>query len=374
MADGGNGTVNGESGAALSVDIVVNNYNYASFLGAAIESACAQTHERVNVIVVDDGSSDDSRKVLGGYEERVTLVLKENGGQASALNAGIGHCRGDVVMFLDADDVLLPDAAARVAATFAADSGLAKVQFRTEVIDADGTPTGIIRPAPHLPMPGGDMRAAELAHPFDIVWMSTSANAFRNELVRRIFPIPERDYPISGADWYLVHLAALLGRVASLDRVCAAYRVHGENSFELSSPDLDLDHVRQAIAFAKPTTVALLRLADELRLAHPARILSTADLANRLVSLRLEPKLHPLPEDGVGQLAGDGIRAAGRRKDVSPAMRTMFALWFLAMGLAPRPLARRLAILFLFPERRASVNRILGRLHRDHMPTTTARA
>jgi CTP:molybdopterin cytidylyltransferase MocA len=366
--------VNGEPGAALDVDVVINNHNYAPFLGAAIESACAQTHERVNVIVVDDGSSDDSRELLRGYESRVTVMLKENGGQASALNAGIAECHGDVVMFLDADDTLLPDAASRVAATFAANPGLAKVQFRTEIVDAAGTPTGVIRPAPHLPMPEGDMRAAELAHPFDIVWMSTSANAFRRALLRRIFPIPERDYPTSGADWYLVHLSALLGPVASLDRVCARYRVHGDNSFELSSPDLDLGHVRQAIAFARPTAAALLRLAEELGLAHPARILSTADLANRLVSLRLEPALHPIPADSARRLAGDGIRAAGRRADVSPAMRVVFTLWFLAMGMAPRPLARRLAILFLFPERRASVNRILGRLHRDHMPTTPARA
>ncbi len=366
--------MNDEPGAALSVDIVVNNHNYASFLGAAIESACAQTHERVNVIVVDDGSTDDSRALLRDYEERVTVVLKENGGQASALNAGIERCRGDIVMFLDADDVLLPDAAARVAAAFAADPDLAKVQFRTEVADASGSPTGVLRPAPHLPLPSGDMRAAELAHPFDIVWMSTSANAFRSALVRRIFPIPEADYPRSGADWYLVHLSALLGPVASLDRVCARYRVHGANSFELSSAELDLDHVRQAIGFAAPTAAALLRLADELGLARPARILSTADIANRLVSLRLEPALHPLPGDGVRQLVGDGVRAAGRRDDVSPAMRAIFALWFLAIGLAPRPLARRLAVLFLFPEHRASVNRLLARLHRDHMPTTPARA
>ena len=361
-------------GTTLAVDIVVNNHNYGAFLGAAIDSALAQTYEKVRVIVVDDGSTDNSRQLLSKYEGRVTVVLKENGGQASALNVGIEHCHGDVVMFLDADDALLPEAASQVASAFAADPGLAKVQFRTEIIDAEGAGTGAIRPAPHLPMPSGDMRAAELAHPFDIVWMSTSANSFRTELVRKIFPIPEKGYPVSGADWYLVHLSALLGRVASLDRVCGRYRVHGGNSFELSSPNLDLNHVRQAIAFAEPTAAALLLLATELELARPARILSTADLANRLISLRLEPELHPLAADRVGQLVSDGIRAGGRRTDVSAPMRAMFALWFLAMGSAPRTFARRLAIIFLFPERRASVNRILARLHRDQAPTTPARA
>ena len=107
--------------------------------------------------VVDDGSSDGSQQLLDKYGERVDVVLKENGGQASALNAGFERCRGDVVMFLDADDTLDPGAAAAVAATFAAAPDVVKVQFRTAVIDAEGRPTGAIKPAAHLPMPNGDV-------------------------------------------------------------------------------------------------------------------------------------------------------------------------------------------------------------------------
>ena len=130
----------------LTVDIVIDNYNYGAYLAEAIESACRQTHPHVNVIVVDDGSTDDSRQILSEYEDRVSVVLKENGGQASALNAGMALCEGDVVMFLDADDVLRPEAAAHVAAAFAADESVVKAQFRMDVIDADGKPTGAIKP------------------------------------------------------------------------------------------------------------------------------------------------------------------------------------------------------------------------------------
>ncbi len=150
-----------EPGAAteLAVDIVIDNYNYGPSSRAAIESALAQTHEPVKVIVVDDGSSDGSRELLGDYADQVEVVLKENGGQASAINAGFEHCRGDVVIFLDADDLLDPGAAARVAAAFAADGALSKVQYRMDTIDAEGNSTGVLKPPSHLPMPSGDVRA-----------------------------------------------------------------------------------------------------------------------------------------------------------------------------------------------------------------------
>jgi hypothetical protein len=349
----------------LVVDIVINNHNYGAFLEEAIESACRQTHERVNVLAVDDGSTDDSREILARYGDRIGLILQENGGQAAALNAGMERCRGDVVIFLDADDVLRPEAAARVAAAFAADEGVSKVQFRMETIDSRGRPTGELKPAGHLPLPNGDVREAELAYPYDLVWMATSANAFRAEAVRRILPIPQREYPVTGADWYLVHLTALLGRVVSLDSVGAGYRVHGANSYELTADRLDLDHLRQAIGFAASTSRELLRLAGELELARPERILSIADLANRMASLKLDPARHPIAGDRATGLLADAVAAVRRRQGVSLAMKATFVAWFAAMAASPRGLARRLAELFMFPERRRSLNRLLGRLQRS---------
>ena len=355
--------MSGTTAADLTVDIVVNNFNYARFLPAAIDSALAQSHERLRTIVVDDGSSDGSRELLRGYEDRVELVLKGNGGQASALNAGMERSKGDVVIFLDADDVLHPDAAARAAAAFASDEAVVRVQARMEVIDASGRPTGEIKPPPHMPMPQGDMRQAELAHPFDLPWLATSANAFRAEALRRILPIPLDGYPVSGADWYLVHLTTLLGQVVSLEQVSAFYRVHGANQYELATDEIDLAHLRETIGFSRATAGELLRLAEEIGLPHPPRILSIADLANRMVVLRLDPGGDP----SVGRRRSiflDAVRAARRRTNVSAPMRVAFVAWFAAMALAPRSLARRLATLFLFPERRRSLNRTLGRLQR----------
>jgi Glycosyl transferase family 2 len=350
--------------ADIAVDVVIDNYNYDAFLGAAIESARGQTHPRVNVIVVDDGSTDSSHEVLRGFDGEIEAVLKENGGQASALNAGLDRCRGDVVIFLDADDVLHPQAAARVAAAFAADERLVKVQYRMDTIDDRGKSLDRVKPAPHLPMPSGDLRDEELASPYDLVWMATSGNAFRTAAIRRVFPIPEAEYRIC-ADWYLVHLTTLLGAVASLEEVCASYRLHGSNNYEPQAARLDVAHMRENVALAQSTSRALLDLAAELEIERPERILSIADLANRMVSLRLEPELHPVPGDSAGRLVRDAVHATRRRGGISAPMKAMFVAWFAAMAVSPPPLARRLATLFLFPQTRAGFNRVLGRLHRD---------
>jgi cellulose synthase/poly-beta-1,6-N-acetylglucosamine synthase-like glycosyltransferase len=106
--------------------IIIDNYNYGRLLKDAIDSALAQTYRNTEVIVVDDGSTDNSREIIAGYGDRIIPVLKENGGQASALNAGFAVSQGDVILFLDADDVLLPTAAENAMPCFE-DSGLVKV-------------------------------------------------------------------------------------------------------------------------------------------------------------------------------------------------------------------------------------------------------
>src|SRR5437763_9214080 len=98
----------------LRVDIVINNHNYGRFLRDSVQSALEQDWPDVRVIVVDDGSTDDSRHVLDEFEGRIDVVLKTQGGQASAVNAGFEQSTGDAVIFLDADDMLDTHAVSRV--------------------------------------------------------------------------------------------------------------------------------------------------------------------------------------------------------------------------------------------------------------------
>jgi glycosyltransferase involved in cell wall biosynthesis len=348
----------------MLVSIIINNYNYDRYLCAAIDSALCQSYQPIEVIVVDDGSTDRSRHMIHSYGDRIATVLKENGGQASALNAGFAKSRGDIVIFLDADDALLPHAAQCVAGAFRAQPQTSKVQYRMQVIDEDGKPTAVIKPTRHIPLPAGDLKRQELQFPFDLSWLPTSGNAFSKPALQDIFPIPEAAYGKVGADWYVAHLAPLFGMVISLSEVCAYYRVHMHNHYELSVPVLDLMHIRQTIVYCDVTRRYLLKYAEQLRLPdRPAEILSVSYIANRITSLKLEPDQHPIAGDTSGRLFKMAMIAISRRSDVSALMKTLFGLWFALMVLAPTPIAYKLAEVFLFPERRQGLNRWLGALH-----------
>lgn len=96
------------------VSIVIANYNYARFLPEAIDSALAQTHPAVEVIVIDDGSRDDSLAVASGFD--VTVLAQENQGVCAARNNAAAVAHGEYILFLDADDMLYPDSVARLLA------------------------------------------------------------------------------------------------------------------------------------------------------------------------------------------------------------------------------------------------------------------
>jgi hypothetical protein len=221
-----------------------------------------------------------------------------------------------------------------------------------------------MRPAPHYPLPSGDLRRLELMAPFDLPWFPTSANAFPSWVLRRIFPIPEEEFA-GGGDWYLKHLTALFGKVRSLDETGAYYRIHGLNLYESEQATLELDHVRKNISLSATTRPHLERTARELELEYPeGPILSVADIANRMISLRLDPRAHPIGSDSRLGLLRAGAHASWRRVDVSPLMRLLFLGWFAAAAITPRAGVPWLGNLFLFPKRRRLLNGLLRSLHR----------
>lgn len=214
------------------ISVIVNNHNYAHYLGAAIESALAQDYPRFEVVVVDDGSSDGSRELIHGYGSRVVPVFKPNGGQTSAFNAGYAAARGDIIYLLDADDVLLPGALATIAPLF--EDGCVKAHWPMRVIDQAGASTAEIIPKQALP--SGDLRTLILrGGPEATTWPPTSGNAFARKVLERLLPLDEIETELglgsASADAFLSTLAPLFGTVASVNSPLACYRVHSQNDY-----------------------------------------------------------------------------------------------------------------------------------------------
>lgn len=91
------------------VSVIIPTYNSKKYLPQSIESALAQTYPHVEIIVIDDGSTDNTKNVIEPYLDRITYLYKKNGGPASARNLGIDKAHGEYIAFLDADDYWFPE-------------------------------------------------------------------------------------------------------------------------------------------------------------------------------------------------------------------------------------------------------------------------
>src|SRR5215471_21617595 len=129
----------------LGVSIIVVNYNNGRFLASAIDSALAQDHPLCETIVVDDGSTDNSRAIIAGYGHQIRFILREkNGHQIAALNSAWPLARYPILIFLDSDDLLLPHAASVIASVWKSDT--VKVQYPLKTIDEEGRQLGHVAP------------------------------------------------------------------------------------------------------------------------------------------------------------------------------------------------------------------------------------
>jgi glycosyltransferase involved in cell wall biosynthesis len=120
------------------VSVVIPTYNQARYLGDCIESVLAQSYPAVEIVVVDDGSTDATPDVLAGYGDRINQQRQSNQGAANALNRGIAASRGAFVCWLSSDDAFTPDKVALQVAAFLAEPSLGLSFMGFDAIDADG--------------------------------------------------------------------------------------------------------------------------------------------------------------------------------------------------------------------------------------------
>jgi len=221
--------------SAPHVSVVVDTYNHEAFIGEAITSVLNQEYELgpFEVLVVDDGSRDETAKQLSAFTDRVRVVRKENGGQASALNLGASLARGDIIAFLDGDDWWHPRKLQTVVEYLLRNPAVGMVGHGIVEVAADGSQRVLV--------PGRlihfDLKGESGPATFKQVtcFLGTSRLTCRRSVLERLLPIPEA--LVIEADEYLFTLGGAISEVAVLDEPLCYYRLHGQNLYQFSDYD-----------------------------------------------------------------------------------------------------------------------------------------
>lgn len=198
--------------AHARISVVIPVYNGARYLGAALDSVLGQTRPPDEVVVVDDGSTDATPAVMASYGTRIVAVRQENRGGAAATNRGIGAATGEVLAFLDADDLWLPGKLAlQLAALATTDAAFGHiVQFISPDLPPERAAT---MHCPSAPQPG----------------LCKTAMTIRRAAFDRVGGFDETLSAVDFVDWYPKAIEAGL-RMAMLPEVVARRRIHDSNN------------------------------------------------------------------------------------------------------------------------------------------------
>ena len=209
----------------VRVSAVVPAYNRAVYLREAIDSALAQGFEGLEVVVVDDGSTDATPEILRGYGDRIRVHRQENAGQSAAVNRGVDLARGEFVAFLDSDDAWLPGKIARAVALLDAEPAAALLYAAVEMMDGDGR--AIPDPRPPRRTPSGAVLASLLEENF----VRTPTAVFRR---KAFLEAGGYDPALRCVNDWDMWLRLATGRPVLRDPVPAArYRLHGDQAVRL---------------------------------------------------------------------------------------------------------------------------------------------
>jgi glycosyltransferase involved in cell wall biosynthesis len=210
------------------ISVLIDTYNYGQFIEEAINSVLAQDFpaERMEILVVDDGSTDDTPERVKKYGDRIVYLRKPNGGQASAFNFGLARAQAEIVAFLDADDYWFPGKLQRIAAEFEKNPQAGMVYHNLCRRDSSGElrDGGFAGVSGFLP----DSRKALLCYDLH----PTSTLAFRRSIVERLLPVPEE--LVIQADAHFSALAIFLAPVVYISEPLTVYRVHGSNLWNVA--------------------------------------------------------------------------------------------------------------------------------------------
>lgn len=264
--------------SAPTLSLVIPSYNRADLIGATLDSALAQRLPFLEIIVVDDGSTDHTAEVLAGYAGRVTVIGLANAGVQNARNTGVAAARGDYVVLCDSDDLLEPAFAATMAAWLAQHPAYDAVYSNFVTFDERGVHADKFSLAPP-----GFFDGAVLDDGFwrdvpdlyrrtvDYQPLFPSGSVIRKAFYQRIGGYDVRFNGVGGEDWEFTLRLVAQARMALCAKPLVRIRKHASNDSgdtirTVSGCVHILEFALREHPFAAPHRDAILRSIDERRL------------------------------------------------------------------------------------------------------------
>ena len=213
------------TGAAPAVSVVIATYNFERFLARAIDSVLAQDYpaEAIEIIVVDDGSTDGTPELMRAYEGRVRYIRKPNGGHLSTFDRGIGEATGDYIALLDGDDEWLPHKLREQVALLEARPDLGLVHGDMRVVDENGV---VIAPSFFA-----ESRIRNVEG--DLLWSLVRGNSITTSAILVRASLRDRFHPIPSwarvQDWWISLCVAEVAGIGCIHEPVVDYRRHGSN-------------------------------------------------------------------------------------------------------------------------------------------------
>jgi glycosyltransferase involved in cell wall biosynthesis len=218
------------------VTVLVDTYNHERFIEEALLSVFAQDfpHSQIEILVVDDGSSDRTPEIVRRFDSRVRLIRKANGGQASAFNVGIPESRGRIIAFLDGDDWWAPTKLSRIVEHFEENPQIGVVGHG--IYQVDIVSGRILKTVP----PAADdisfsTGAGAACFREMMCFFGTSRLAIRSEIARAVVPIPES--LVIEADEFLAIMSIVQSKAGLLCDPLTFYRLHEDNLYQMRGDD-----------------------------------------------------------------------------------------------------------------------------------------
>lgn len=319
----------------ITFSIVIPNYNYERYVKEAIESALNQDWPNKEIIVVDDGSTDGSPDIIRSFGNRIVSVFTENRGQREANNTGFSRSSGEVVIFLDSDDILLPGMLKEVASVWR--EGLSKVQVIMQRVDSNKAPIGRTIPKYHSSPTPEQIRTWVNAS-FEYPSPPASGNAWSRTFLELIFPLDETYDAFT--DSTCIAMAPYMGDIVTIAKPLVLYRMHGANDSQMTARETNYSRevargLKRFQAAQRACALKNLSPPDIRILFHGSNFLQF-----RIASLRLTPELHPLPGDGRMRAFLDSLMVLFRSGFQNISDRFLIMAWSIVTLLAPDWLAR----------------------------------